>query len=273
LTKITGPLSGKTVAITRPKHQSRDMVKLIESMGGTAFLVPMIEINATEGDTLREFIEAIIVGSFNQLIFLSVNSVKYLFDVAKQNKLQEELLKGINETEVFIIGKRTKKELETYGVKESILAQIQSTEGILEALNRSLTGKRIGIPRSSKGDNEIFRVLTERGAQVTEVIAYESTAPRDLTVIRDFIRDLEAEKIDAVAFTSSSTVTNMFQLAEKVSTSRKLRENLNKAVVVAIGLRTKETASQHGVKVKIVPREPSAEAMVTALIDHLEERP
>ena len=126
MSNFTGPLAGKTVAITRPEHQCGEMIEIVETMGGTAYVAAMIEITAPKGGELNEFIEKTASCSYDQLVFLSVNSIRYLFEEAQRTEMLEQLLEGINGSGVLVIGTRTQKELVDHCVKNGVVARIQS---------------------------------------------------------------------------------------------------------------------------------------------------
>ncbi|MFA9495949.1 MAG: uroporphyrinogen-III synthase [Candidatus Bathyarchaeota archaeon] len=269
MSNSAGPLAGKTVAVTRPEHQCGEMVEIVENMGGTPYVAPMIEITAPEGGELGEFIDKTASGSFDQLVFLSVNSVRCLFEEAQRTEKLEHLLEGINASMVLVIGTRTQKELVDRGVKNGVVARIQSTDGVLEAIGGELKGLHIGIPRSSMANNELGDALRERGAQVTEVTAYISRPPADRSRAVQLIEDLATGKVDAVTFTSASTAKNLTEIAEKEKMLRLLHEGLGRTVVAAIGPRAKVALEELGFKVDIVPENHSIRDMVEALVSNL----
>ena len=257
------------MAVTRPEHQCREMVEIVENMGGTSYVAPMIEITAPEGGELGEFIDKTASGSFDQLVFLSINSVRYLFEEAQRTEKLEHLLEGINASMVLVIGTRTQKELVDRGVKNGVVARIQSTDGVLDALGGELKGLHIGLPRSSMANSELGDSLKARGAQVTEVTAYMSRPPADRFRAVQLIEDLAAGKVDAVTFTSASTAKNLTEIAEKEKMLRQLHEGLGRTIVAAIGPRAKVAIEELGFKVDIVPENHSIRDMVEALVSNL----
>ena len=269
MSNSTGPLAGKTVAITRPEHQCGEMVEIVETMGGTAYVAPMIEITAPKGGELNEFIEKTASGSYDQLVFLSVNSIRYLFEEAQRTEMLEQLLEGINGSGVLVIGTRTQKELVDHGVKNAVVARIQSTDGVLDALGGELKGLRVGIPRSNMANSELGDALKARGAQVDEVTAYISRPPADRTRAVQLIEDLAVGKVDAVTFTSASTAINLAKIAEEENMLRQLDEGLGRTVVAAIGPRAKGAIEKLGFKVNIVPENHSIRDLVEALVSNL----
>jgi uroporphyrinogen-III synthase len=245
------------------------MVALVETMGGTVYLAPMIEITASEGGELREFINKTASGSFDQLVFLSVNSVRCLFKEAQRTDKLEQLLEGINGSRILVIGTRTQKELVDHGVKNSVVMRIQSTDGVLEAFGGELKGLRIGIPRSSIANRELGDALRARGAQVNEVTAYISRPPVDRSRAIQLIEDLATGKVDAVTFTSASTAKNLAKIAEEEEMLRQLEEGLGRTIVAAIGPRTKGAIEDLGFNVNVVPKNHSIRDLMDTLVINL----
>jgi uroporphyrinogen-III synthase len=271
LTSPDGSLSGKVVAITRPKHQSKEMIELVEKLGGIPYEVPLIEIMPSDNDELIKFIKEIIEERFDLLIFLSTNSVRCLFQEAKINGLNDKLIESINKNQVLSIGTRTLDELRCHDIPEAKVASIQTTNGILESLGDDLAGLRIGIPRSSQADNILGDALRGRGAQVREVTAYISQVPSEKAQIIRFLNDLGAGKVQAVTFTSASTARNLFAVAMERSIVEELRVLFTRVKVAAIGPKTKKALEALGVNVDVVPESYSLKGLMKALVKILEK--
>lgn len=270
MTNSTSLLSGKVVAITRPINQSKDTIQLIEQFGGKVYLAPMIEIVPTnEKEKLIDLLEDIVDGKTDHLVFLSLNSVKFLFNLANDKHMTNNLMESIKNIKIHAIGKKTLQKLKQVGIRNAILASKQSTEGILKSFDTDLSGQRIAIPRSNLADKEIFQSLTKRGAQVKEVTAYISKLPTDRSKAYEFLNDLKEEKIDAVAFTSASSAKNLFTIAKERSLVNELKKSLDRVTVAAIGPKTSGTLEELGVKVHVVPEEYSIESLVESLVIEL----
>jgi uroporphyrinogen-III synthase len=264
-------LRGRVVAITRPVGQSKGMAGLVESLGGVPFLAPTVGIRPPE-DTGRveEFIQEAARGELDFIIFLSVNSVGSLFKVANDAELKRNLLNALEDATVVAIGKMTLDALESHGVEVKIIPDDQSSRGVLKSLSEiDLKGLRIGMPRSSKADGTLKRSLEERGAKVREVTAYESGVPGDVNPALSLIKTLNTGEVDAVTFTSASTGSNLFEIAEAHASTAELEEGLHNALVAAIGPATSEALREFGVRVDVVPSEHSTEALIGALVEKL----
>jgi uroporphyrinogen III methyltransferase/synthase len=260
------------VAITRAKHQSKEMLELVEKLGGTPYEVPLIEIIPSPDDELVKFIDEVIEERFDLLIFLSTNSVRCLFQEAQRNEVNDNLIEGINKNQVLAIGARTLDELRLHGVTEAKAASIQITNGILRSLGDDLAGLWIGIPRSSQADNKLGDALRSRGAHVREVTAYISQIPSEKAQIVRFLNDLGAGKVHAVTFTSASTARNLFTVAMEHSMANELRAILTSVKIAAIGPKTKNALESLGVNVDVVPESYSLKALMKALVKMLSSR-
>ena len=171
---------------------------------------------------------------------------------------------------VVAIGSKTWEALWILGVEATIVPNDQSSQGVVNSLiEMGLEGLRIGIPRSSRADGTLRRALEARGAVVREVTAYESGLPRDLSPAIGLIVALGRGEVDAVTFTSASTGKNLFEIADVHASSAELEEGLRGAVVAAIGPATGEALKELGVRVDVVPSEPSTEALIWALVEKL----
>jgi uroporphyrinogen-III synthase len=265
------PLRGRVVAITRPERQSRGIAELVESLGGVPQLAPTVEIRPPEDrGRVEEFIRGVARGELDLLIFLSVNSVGSLFRVADDAGLSDDLSKSLEDVTVVAIGGKTLDALKRYGVEVKIVPDDQSSRGVLESLDKTdLEGLPIGMPRSSKADGALKRVLEAKGAAVREVTAYESGLPSDITPALGLIKALGRGDVDAVTFTSASTGRNLFEIANAHGLTAELEEGLRGTAIAAIGPATGEALKELGVRVDVLPGEHSTEALIGALVENL----
>ncbi len=266
-------LQGRVVAITRPIGQNKETAKLVENLGGVPLLAPTVEIRPPEDRReVEEFIRGVAQGDQALLVFLSVNSVRSLFQVAEDAGLADDIVNRMRDITVVAIGSKTWEALRVLRVETAIVPDDQSSQGVVNSLiEMGLEGLRIGIPRSSRADETLRRALESMGAVVHEVTAYESALPRDITPAIGLIGALGRGEVDAVTFTSASTGRNLFEIANAHASSAELEEGLRGAVVAAIGPATSEALKELGVRVDVVPKESSAESLIGALADKWRE--
>jgi len=107
--------------------------------------------------------------------------------------------------------------------------------------------------------------LRQAGAEVTDVVAYRTTlAQGEREGDRDIYRLLLDGEIDAVTFTSASTVRNFAQLHGQEQTADLLRGT----VVACIGPVTAEAAHQLGIPTTLMPKRYTIPDLVDELVDH-----
>ena len=107
---------------------------------------------------------------------------------------------------------------------------------LVEYFPQNPKGLKLFIPRVQTGGRSIlsdsFRL---KGAEVTEVAAYESSCPKDIP--QKTIEALKSGEIDIIAFTSGKTVINTVSLFEKYFGENWLKL-IEKIKLVSIGPQT-----------------------------------
>ncbi|MCP4718852.1 MAG: uroporphyrinogen-III C-methyltransferase, partial [Desulfobacteraceae bacterium] len=227
------PLFGKRIVITRARAQASGLVAKLTRLGAQCLEIPTIRIIPAE-DTAPLKTAVNRLENFDWLIFTSVNSVKFffdtLFDMGKD-------VRALGHLKFACIGPVTKERLAGYGIISDILPQTYRAESVVEAFsNIDMQGKKVLLPRAKVARTILPEELAKMGAVVNEVTAYE-------TILSDegketLLSMLTDKEIDAVTFTSSSTVSNFMSLLE----SRDAAKLLKGVTIASIGPITSDTA-------------------------------
>jgi uroporphyrinogen III methyltransferase/synthase len=106
---------------------------------------------------------------------------------------------------VFAIGEKTAQALRAEGVAVYRTAETFQSEGLVKLVGRRLDGKKFLLARARAGRDVIESALARRGARVDLWPLYET---RPVALSRDAKAALLSGAVDAVTFTSSSTVTS-----------------------------------------------------------------
>jgi len=128
-------------------------------------------------------------------------------------------------------------------------------------------GLRFLLPRADLAREMLPDELRAAGAHVTEVTAYR-TVLADPGAEPDVYRMLLDRKVDAIMFTSASTVRNFV----KIIGAEPAADLLRTTVVACIGPVTAEAAQQLGISASVVPSTYTIPALVSALVDHFRNR-
>lgn len=249
------PLEGRTIVVTRARAQAASFVEALRTAGARVVEAPAIELGPPSSwSSLDAVVDAL--ASYDWLIFTSANGARY-FD----RRLDERGLRprDLPRVRVAAVGRATAEAVAEGGlVVEAVPARFVSTE--VAPLLGDVKGLRIAVVRAAEGREEMITMLRSAGAIVDLAIAYQ-TAPAP--GVRDALAPLlRTHSVDAVTFTSPSTVDSMLsQLDEEERAIVR-----NEVLAVAIGPTTAESLRQHGARRLIEAPEASASGLVEALV-------
>jgi uroporphyrinogen III methyltransferase / synthase len=256
------PLFGKRILVTRSREQSRKMVERITELGGEPVVFPTIQILPLDNfGPLDDSIKRI--GDFDWVIFTSVNGVERFFQRFFQ--VQEDI-RCMAGPAIGAIGPVTANAIREHGLKVDLLAGEFVAEGLLRSLvPERVRGKKFLIPRAETARDALPAGIVEMGGEVEVVAVYRTGIPSDRDV--DEIRQLLTErKLDAVTFTSSSTVAHFVELLRE----KDLSSLLEGVAVASIGPVTSETARENGLRVTVEATSYTVEGLVDALCRHFQ---
>ena len=253
------PLAGKRVVVTRPRHQSAEFARLLEGAGAEVLEIPTIRIEPPDSwEPLDRAISEL--DQFHWLVFTSANGVAMFMRRLEAGGKGVEALSAMR---IAAIGPATAEALRRRGLGPHVIPEEYRAEGLVERLRAEIrSGDRILVPRASEARELLVRGLAELGARVTEVPAYRTRSEPDGA--RRLTEALERREIDAITFTSSSTVRNFAALLPPGE-----RERLLSGVVIAsIGPITAETAAEYGLATRVMPKDYTIPALARALIEY-----
>jgi uroporphyrinogen III methyltransferase/synthase len=252
----TKPLFGKRVVVTRAVHQAGSLSALLRDEGAQAILAPTIRIApAVDLAPLQD--AASHLDRYDWVLFTSANTVDIVFAALADAGLD---LRALAQVRVCAIGEKTRKALQARGVRADLVPEEARAEGVVSAL-RPLLGDsaRVLLPRAEVAREVLPESLREAGAKVDVLTAYRNLPPepRDAERIRGLIDPAES---DAVLFTSSSTVHNLFDLLGPGAAGR-----LNALDLFSIGPITTRSAEGLGLRIAATSRERTIESLVATL--------
>jgi uroporphyrinogen III methyltransferase/synthase len=259
----TLPLKGKTILITRRRAQSEEMTLMTEKLGATVIHCPTIEI--VEPDSWAELDAAIQqLVTYDWLVFTSANGADFFF--RRLAEKQSGVAASMSKLVVCAIGPATARAIEKASVDVDVIATDSKAEGALASIiehaggEDKIRGLKFLIPRARIAREILPVELSKLGAQVDAVETYQTIKP---DVDGDAIARLFKEgQVDAITFTSPSTVSNFAALVGSGDLSILLQHTL----VACIGPVTAATALEHGLENIVQPDAYNATALVEALV-------
>lgn len=206
------PLEGRSVIVTRRRDQASALAEPLEVLGAEVVPFPVIEIVPPEDwapvDEALGRIE-----EYDWVVFTSANAVAEFLNRAAA-VVGEGPIQILAVPWIAAVGKSTARTLESVGVQVDLVPEDAHAEGLAAAFEELGAGPgwKILMPRAEEGREVLPEALRESGADVDVVTVYRTVAAEPDPAI---IERLRAGEVDAVTFTSGSTVRNFAErLAE-----------------------------------------------------------
>lgn len=247
------PLFGRRVVVTRAREQAGVLAAKLRSLGADVIEMPTIEIVPAPdyGPLDRATAE---LGSYDWLIFTSVNGVRYFLERLDRSERDLRALRA----RICAIGAATKKTLEALHLKVDLVGEEYVAESLVEAFSvYDLAGSRMLLPRAAKARDVLPRELARRGACVDVVEAYRTVVPENARAQAAEVFGAR-RKPDWVTFTSSSTVENFVQIAG--------RHALEGVKIASIGPVTSATVRKLGFEVTVEAGVFTTDGLVEAML-------
>lgn len=254
------PLFNRRIIVTRARQQASDLSRRIKELGGEPLEYPAIKIVSPDS---YEKIDAAIndLRSYQWLIFTSINGVELFFQRLFSHGKDIRELKDIG---LCAIGPKTREGLMAKGLKVDVVPEEYRAEAVVNELKaRTGKGDNVLIPRAQVAREILPESLREMGLKVDVAPVYKTV--KEENKISGLKEILENKEVDAITFTSSSTVKNFAMLLGNGDHERLL----NDVFVACIGPITTETCESMNIKVDVVAKEYTIPGLVDALLEGL----
>jgi uroporphyrinogen III methyltransferase/synthase len=189
-----GPLSGRTVAVTRARAQASGLARRLADLDAEVIEAPTIRIEPLPGPPPD-------LSSYDLVCLTSANGVHALF--ARLGR-DARAFAGVR---VAAVGPATAQALREHGILADVVAERYVAESLVSAI-ADLPVKRALLAQAKDARDVLAQALRARGADV-DVLALYETLPAALSP--QALR--AAASADYITFTSSSTVRFFLQAA------------------------------------------------------------
>ncbi|RQD71372.1 MAG: uroporphyrinogen-III C-methyltransferase [Tindallia sp. MSAO_Bac2] len=249
------PLFGKRIMVTRSREQASRLTENLKNQGAVVLEFPTIEIKPIENPKNMEHILRNLE-NYQHIIFTSTNGVDTFMKQLQKNGMDLRCLS--KDCRITAVGSSTQGRLEKAGIRVDYLPEVFTAEGILETLKPLVQeGEKVLLPRAGLGRKNLIQGLEAMGAEVEELVLYETKVPM---ANRDHLVKILSGKIDWITFTSGSTVNNFAEIIGEENLH--LVQNSNIAV---IGPVTAAAAYERGLPVTCQADPHTINALVEAI--------
>ncbi len=241
------PLFGRSVVVTRAREQASGLRVALEALGAEVVEMPAIAVSPLA-------VEVPELSAYAWIVFTSANGVAAFFGAGLAAAgLDARALGGLR---VAAIGPGTAEALSRHGIRPDLVPERFVAESLLEAFPLPEdAGERVLVARAETARDALPEGLRAKGYEVRVLPVYRTvrTEPAE-----DVIERVREGRIDAVTFTSSSTVTNFCEIVGVLPDPQ--------PVTISIGPVTSETARERGLRVDAEADPHSIEGVVAALL-------
>ena len=194
------------------------------------------------------------LSQYEWAVFTSANGVDAFFD--RGLVLAERDARALAGVQLACIGPGTDAALRARGLRADLLPDRPVAEALLDAFPEPRArGRRVLLARAEQGRDVLPDGLSARGYVVDVLPVYRTrrAQPRP-----DVVARVADGRVDAITFTSSSTVTNLCDALGTLPSPQPL--------VVTIGPVTSETARARGLRVDAEADPHTVDGLVDALV-------
>ncbi len=251
------PLFGQRVLVTREHTIGFEP---LDDLG--AEIIEFHTIQIVPPDDWSELDQAIEkIDTYNWLILTSVNGVKFFFRRLIERDTDIRDLKGVK---ICAVGSKTAEAIKKYGIKVDLVPKQFNAEGLIDAFveehgiqnkERGLEGIKLLLPRAEIAREVFPDKVRELGGEIDVFTAYKLIKPE--VHGKRMKRFLKEGKISIATFTSAATFNNFMDIMGEDALGL-----LKDVAIAAIGPVTAKAVEKAGLKVNIMPKQATVDAMV-----------
>jgi uroporphyrinogen III methyltransferase/synthase len=240
------PLFGRTVVVTRAREQASELRARLEQLGADVVELPSITIEPIEFSVPD-------LSGFAWVVFTSANGVHAFFTRGLRAAGRDA--RALAPVKVAAIGPGTADALSEHGIVADLVPDRFVAEALVDAFPPG--PGRVLIARAEVARDALPDGLAAKGYDVDVLAVYRTLAAAADDTALARVHD----GVDAITFTSSSTVTNFVDIVGTLPEPQPM--------VVSIGPVTSETARSRGLRVDVEAEPHTIDGLVTGLLENL----
>jgi uroporphyrinogen-III synthase len=266
-----GALSHLRIALLESRHGA-ELATLVRRLGGEPVNAPTVDEVPSHND-FSTFLDGLTERRFSLAIFQTGSGIRTLLAEAERRRRLVHVTDALRQTTIACRGAKPLGILRQHGLRAHVTTEKpHTTRELLRALShQDVADRGVLLVHYGERNIEVAHALRDRGARLEEVCPYEWALPQDLEPISGVVRDIVAQRIDAVLFTSQIQCRHLVQVASDMGLQESLTRGLRNDIVVgAIGPVCAARLRELGVTPDVMPALPNMAALITALGDYFD---
>ena len=248
--------------VTRPRQNSSALAKRLRNLGAQVIEMPSIHTVAIDpNERLKKALGEIQHSEKEEwFVFTSPIGVHVFFEqLEKEAWDMRRLFAGKAQIKIAAIGSATAAALKEHGLFADIVPKIYNAGELGKTLAENISEySAVTIFRAEEGSLELLPPLMETGVPVNDIALYRTEYEVSSLLRHKIEKMFPKEEIDAVTFTSASTVKGFVKAIKNVE--------LQNVSAVCIGEQTAAEARKYGMKIQVAKR-ADMDAMTEKIVE------
>jgi uroporphyrinogen-III synthase len=244
------------------------MRSLIERAGGVATVVPsMREVPLDQNAAAFVFADELFASRIDVIVLLTGVGTRALAEVVESRFDRTQFLKTLQRCVIIVRGPKPAAVLREWLVRfDHLVPEPNTWRDLLATIDAHVpvSGKTVAVQEYGKPNEDLYRGLQERGANVLPVPVYRWALPEDTRPLADSVRATIAEQFDVLMFTSAQQLHNVLDVAESLDLRDAWLNAARYGVVASIGPTASENLVEAGLPPDIQPEHPKMGHLVRA---------
>ena len=267
------PLDGRRIAILEHRELDR-LGSMLEAQGALTLRCPLVAIaDAPDPAPVLAWLQRFTDAPPDDLVLMTGEGLRRLRGFADRAELEPTFRRALSQVRTITRGPKPARALRDIALTPGLRAERPTSEGVVAALAQGeLRGRRVAVQLYPDSPPIVLDFLVNAGALPDPVWPYVYLPAAGGDAVRELIAEIAAGRIDALAFTSTPQVGQLFAMARAAKAEPRLRAALERTRIAAVGPVVAAELERLGLAVAIMPRDsffmkPLVTAIIAALSD------
>jgi uroporphyrinogen-III synthase len=265
---MSNALAGRRIVV--PETRELDLLAdMLERHGATALRCPLVAIRDVEDEKpVDAWLARFIATPPDDIILLTGEGLGRLVGFAERAGMDAAFITALAKVRKITRGPKPARRLHMLGLKPDLAAGEPTTAGIIAALRvENLAGRRVAVQLYPDTNAALLEFLHGAGARPDPVLCYAYASQSEDHLVAETIDAMAAGEVDLIAFTSSSQVKRLRDVAAASGREAALRAALARTTIAAVGPVVAGAIEEAGGRVAVAPAQSfHMKPMVNAII-------